>query len=133
GRRVRWRSGGRSSRRRISRRSDAAELAPSRGDGDQWPSGRRQRHCDFASVRLEDKLSPVGSAKLLVGVKEFNTVDRPIRRDIDIELVANANGFNFSALRPQAQIGDVAVPIIGQFHRLGPQKYLTRTVMTSQR
>jgi hypothetical protein len=56
---------------------------------------RNERHGRFAAVLIDQhEFTSVGRTKLFVRIQEFNSVNRAVRRNIHIQLVADTNGLD---------------------------------------
>src|SRR5215207_1476848 len=79
---------------------------------------RRQRDGHLAAARLvrDDELAVVACPKLLVGVEELDAGDRAVRREIDVDLIADPDGLHLRRVRAKADVGHIATRIIGQAH-----------------
>lgn len=81
-------------------------------------SSQRQLHLTPIGSIDQDKFSIVSGAQLIVGVQQFDAIDLTIRRQIDVQLVTDANGLDLRATGAQAQIRHVMRAIERQFHRM---------------
>src|SRR5262249_45101890 len=72
----------------------------------------------------EHEFAVICCTQLLIRIQKLDAVHRAVRCDINIELVAYANRFHLAALRSQAKVSDVVVPVVGQFHDASPSKVL---------
>jgi hypothetical protein len=90
------------------------------GDAGGEPSGLRkwQFHGSSFAGRLilEHELSRVFPSQLNVSIEQFDSIHGTIGREININLVAHVNGFDFSRLGVQTEIRDVIAGVVGEFH-----------------
>lgn len=64
---------------------------------------------------FDDQVSVV-IRELLVGVQEFDPVNRAVRRDIDIDFIADFQSGDWSAFLVKLHIGNVGLRVVAQFH-----------------
>ena len=89
-----------------------------------WRVGARTTSAEwqlslFAERLVHDYEQPaVAALKLLVRVQQLDPVDRSVWRNVDDQLVAEPHAFDFTSLFAQADVGDVVVRVVGEFHAL---------------
>jgi len=96
----------------LGQRITARSRGSSGGEGD----------LGFAAVGFvgDDEVAAVAGAELLVGVQELDAGDRAVGGEVDVDLVADADGLDIGGGRAKANLGDVPAGIIGQVHRTPP-------------
>ncbi len=81
------------------------------------PPGSRAALCrkhNFLSLpgQLQNQVAVV-LRQLPIGVEEFNAVNGPVRRDIDVDLVADLEGRHLAGFFVKPDIRDVVLWIVG--------------------
>jgi hypothetical protein len=67
-------------------------------------------------LQAADLLRSVCRTQLFIRVEQFDTVDRTIRRNINVQFVADVDRLHVFPYRLQSKVGDILVPIVSQFH-----------------
>jgi len=57
---------------------------------------------------------------LLFGVQEFNSINSPVRGNIDIDFIADMAGFDTFRFLPEADVGDAVSWIIADIYSSSP-------------
>ena len=80
------------------------------------PSRYVQQRLPAAQRVHEDQLAVVAAGKLVAGVEQFDASDRAGRVDVHEEIGGQLDRFHVPLALAQADVGDVGVVIVGQFH-----------------